>query len=72
MSEMDNRINKLELIWSAPRCPTCLGKPSRIVTVDPVTDEMISESMPETGCARCGAPVHREYVLIPGDESRGA
>lgn len=32
--------------------------------VDAATDETISESMPETGCLSCGAPVFREYVLI--------
>ncbi len=64
----DRRLSRLELVWRAPVCPTCLGKPSRIVTVDLDTDEMISESMPADGCPRCGEPVHREYVLIAGDD----
>lgn len=65
---MDRRIGKLELVWRAPVCPTCLGKPSRTVTVDPVTDDVLSESMPATGCPRCETPVFREYVLIAGDD----
>jgi len=69
---MDRRLGRLELVWRAPMCPTCLGKPSRTVTVDADTDEVISESMPETGCPRCGASIFREYMLIAGEHVRKA
>ncbi len=63
---VNRRLGRLELVWRAPVCPTCLGKPHRTVTVDPVSDEVLSESMPETGCPRCETPVFREYRLVAG------
>jgi endogenous inhibitor of DNA gyrase (YacG/DUF329 family) len=59
-----NRLDRLETIWPEPRCPTCLGRPHRVVEVDRDTDAAISETMPETGCPDCGASVYREYRLV--------
>jgi len=61
---IDRRLGRLELVWRAPVCPTCVDKPHRIVTVDADTDEVISESMPADGCPRCETPVFREYHLV--------
>jgi hypothetical protein len=61
---MNRRLGRLELVWRAPRCATCLGRPHRIVTVDMDSDEVISETMPETGCPVCGESVYREYRLV--------
>lgn len=71
MSDMRRRLNHLELIWPKPSCPVCLGKPSRVVTIDPDTDEEISANLPATGCPECGTAIFREYLLV-ADESRSS
>lgn len=60
----ERRLRHLETVWPKPRCPICLGRPHRIVMVDSVTDEVISETMPGTGCPDCGSSVYREYRLV--------
>ncbi len=67
MSDIHHRLNRLELIWPTPSCPVCLGRPSRVVTIDPDTDEQISETMPADGCPACGTPIFREYVVVRDD-----
>jgi len=58
------RLERLEVIWPKPRCPTCLGRPHRVVMVDGDTDEVISENMPGFGCPDCGESIFREYRLV--------
>lgn len=71
MSDMYRRLTHLELIWPKPSCPVCLGRPSQAVTVDPDTDETLSESMPADGCPVCGTAIFREYVVVT-DDSRSS
>lgn len=67
--DFNHRLSHLELVWPKPSCPVCLGKPSRVVTIDPVTDEVINESMPATGCPVCGKGVFREYLIVVDDDA---
>ena len=71
MSSMNGRITRLEHYLKPAACRVCYGKPSRVVTIDPVTDEQLSESLPADGCPECGTAVFREYRVV-ADESRGA
>ena len=64
----NDRIDRLEQALKPAACPTCHDRPSRVVMVDPVTDEQLSETMPESGCPTCDRPVFREYVIV-ADES---
>ncbi len=66
----DGRLRVLERHWPEPTCPTCLNRPSRVVTVHPITDETLSESMPASGCPVCGRGVFREYRVV-ADADRG-
>ena len=67
MSDIHRRLTRLELIWPKPSCPVCFGRPSRVVTIDPVTDEELSETMPADGCPACGALIFRQYVIVDDD-----
>ncbi len=60
----ERRMRALELVWVNPVCPKCLGRPSRIVTIDADTNEELAENMPASGCPTCGEPVFREYHHI--------
>jgi hypothetical protein len=51
---LEGRLVRLEERIAPPACPTCHGHPSRLVGIDPETDEETSESMPESGCPACG------------------
>ena len=67
--DFNHRLNRLELVWSKPSCPACLGRPSRVVTIDAATDEELSANLPADGCPECGTPIFREYRVV-ADESR--
>lgn len=64
------RLRHLEMIWPKPQCSTCLGRPHRVVTIDPDTDVQMSETMPASGCPTCGRSIFREYHLLV-DSGRG-
>lgn len=66
----NDRLDRLEVIWSAPapRCPACQESPIREVVVDADTNEMLSESVPSTGCSLCGHRPFREIRLVVGDD----
>ncbi len=61
---IERRLRHLETVWPKPRCPTRLGRPHRVVHVDPVTDDELEANMPGTGCPDCGSSVYREYRLV--------
>jgi hypothetical protein len=67
MSTSARRLRALEAVYHplAATCETCHGHPARLVYIDPDTDAVWHETMPETGCPDCGAPTHpREHHLI--------
>lgn len=51
-------------------CRTCLGRPLRLVGIDPETDEVTSETFPDTGCPDCGAPIAVDLLLVDVDVAR--
>lgn len=67
MTDIHRRLNHLELIWPKPSCPACLGRPSRVVMVDPDTDEEISANLSADGCPACGTAIFREYLIVADD-----
>ena len=60
----ERRLRHLEVIWPNPRCPTCLGRPHRVVMIDRYTDAVISETMAGTGCPACGERIFRDYRIV--------
>lgn len=58
------RLARLEASMPRPRCVTCAGFPTRVVSIDGDTDTVISETMPESGCPTCGRPVWREVRIV--------
>lgn len=50
-----------------PRCPTCGNWPTRLVGLDPETEEETSETMPATGCPTCGRPVRYQVCIVGVD-----
>lgn len=55
-----------------PPCATCKGLAMREAFVDPSTEIVWEETLPETGCPDCGAPIFHEYIIMlpqfEGDE----
>lgn len=64
MSDFRRRLQRLEMMWPTPPCPTCKGRPHRVTWIDSDTDEVISDNMDGTGCPACGASVFRHYLLV--------
>jgi len=65
------RLDLVELRFPAPpACRHCAGSRQRVVIIDAL-DNVISESIPATGCPGCGAiPVR--IVTVVDDGWRGA
>ncbi len=61
------RLVRIERYLKPASCRACYGKPSRVVTIDPVTGEELGANMPATGCPVCGQGVVREYHLVADD-----
>ncbi len=61
---LGRRLCHLEMIWPTPRCPVCRGRPHRVAMVDRDTDEVISETVPETGCLACGESIFRDDRIV--------
>lgn len=62
------RLSRLEALQ--PGCRTCGNHPTRIVEIDGDRDEVLSETMPETGCPTCGRPVWRTIQIVGTDVTR--
>ena len=67
----NDRIVRLTEHLKPPACRVCLGRPSRVVMIDPVTNQETSESMPPSGCPACGTAIFRTYLVV-ADESRSS
>lgn len=66
-NRFEGRLVRIEQYLKPVVCPTCHGRPSRLIGIDEETNEETSESMPESGCPACGRPVWREIHLVGVD-----
>lgn len=70
LNQLNRRLEVLETVLRRP-CQTCNDHPIRQVFVDPETETVWRENIPETGCPECGAPVFREMRIVVA-ESEGS
>ena len=64
MTSLQSRLNRIANRLPRERCPWCGNHPSRLVYVDGVTEAVLSESMPESGCSACGRVPFRTLVIV--------
>ena len=64
MSTIQSRLNRLTAAFPPPRCPSCGNAPSRLVFIDGRTNEVVSESVPESGCPDCGRQPYCEIHVV--------
>lgn len=69
MSAYRDRLSRIEAAMPPPLCPECRGYPARIIGLNDA-GELISETVPRTGCPVCGAPVHVTAAVVGVDVAR--
>ena len=69
MTSLQSRLNRIAQHMPRERCPWCADHPTRVMHIDGATDVLLSETMPESGCAACGRMPYRTMVIVA--ESRG-
>lgn len=63
-NSVEGRLVRLEHYLKPAACPACYGKPSRVVTIDPVTNQEMGANLPADGCPSCGTAIFREYLIV--------